>query len=547
MLAFTLFNLVSLVSLGKVLASRLSVLALILSALLSSNAFAGRDETLIAVREQGPNSLDIQGVGTNRPAYGLSWNVYDRLLSFGLKTAPNGDLSYDYQKIAPEIAESWQISSDGKYIDFFLNKKASFHDGSPVTAEDVKWSYERALAVGGFPTFQMKAGSIEDPAQFEVIDAHTFRLHLKRTDKLTLPDLAVPVAAIYNSKLARQHATETDPWALEWLKNNAAGSGAFKVEKFEPGVQVVLSRNEKWVGGPVPKMEKVVERVVPSSSTRRALIERGDVDVSFDLPPKDFAQLTTNPKVKVQGIPVENFMWFIDMNVTMAPFNNLKVRQAIAAAIPYDAIYDSASFGRAAKLYGASSMTPTTIEWPQPYPNTTDLTKAKKLLTEAGFPEGFSTSLYYNLGQATWAEPIALQVQQNLKQIGITLTLEKIPGANWRGEMGKKSMPFLINDMGGWLNYPDYFFFWNYHSQNGVFNTMSYQNEEMDKYIDAARFAANQEEYEKNVKGFIAKAFSDTPRIPLFQSNLDVALRPDIQGYQYWFHRQLDYRQLYRK
>ncbi|WP_373086929.1 ABC transporter substrate-binding protein [Zhongshania sp.] len=522
-------------------------LAFVAALLGSLNASAGRNETLIVVREQGANSLDIQGLGTNRPAYGTSWNVYDRLLSFGVKTAANGDLSYDYQSLKPELAASWRVSEDGKYIDFMLRKDAVFHDGSSVTAADVQWSFARALAVGGFPTFQMKAGSIESAEQFEVVDKHTFRLHLLRDDKLTLPDLAVPVAAIYNASLAKQHATDADPWALEWLKTNDAGSGAYQVEKFEPGVQVVLSRFDAWRSGPLPKMEKVVERVVPSSSTRRAMSERGDVDVSFDLPPKDFAQLIDNPKVKVQGIPVENFMWFLDMNVNMPPFDKLKVRQAIAAAIPYQAIFDSVSYGRAAKLFGGEQAQPTSIDWPQAYPYNTDLKKAKALLTEAGYPDGFKTSLYYNLGLATWSEPIALQVQQNLRQIGIELTLEKIPGANWRGEMGKKSMPFLINDMGGWLNYPDYFFFWNYHSQNGVFNTMSYQNPEMDAYIDAARFAPDQASYIENVKGFIGKAFADVPRIPLFQSNLDVATRLDIQGYQYWFHRQLDYRQLYRK
>lgn len=522
-------------------------LALMVGLLGSGKALAGREETLIVVREQGANSLDIQGLGTNRPAYGTSWNIYDRLLGFGVKTAPNGDLSYDYQNLAPELAESWMVSADGKYIDFTLRRDAVFHDGSPVTAEDVKWSFERALAVGGFPTFQMKAGSIESAEQFEVIDPHTFRLHLLRRDKLTLPDLAVPVAAIYNAQLAKRHATETDPWALEWLKNNDAGSGAYTVEKFEPGVQVVLSRFEKWRGGPLPKMERVVERVVPSASTRRAMIERGDVDVSFDLPPKDFAQLAKNPKVKVQGIPVENFMWFLDMNVTQPPFDNVDVRQAIAAAIPYESIFTSVAYGRAAKLYDGLNTVPQTIDWPQPYPYRTDMAKARALLAKAGYPNGFKTSLFYNLGLATWSEPIALQVQQSLRQLGIELTLEKIPGANWRGEMGKKSMPFLINDMGGWLNYPDYFFFWNYHSQNGVFNTMSYQNPEMDKYIDAARFSSDQSDYAANVKGFIGKAFADAPRIPLFQSNLDVATRPDVHGYQYWFHRQLDYRQLYRQ
>src|SRR5690606_27118072 len=117
---------------------------------------------------------------------------------------------------------------------------------------------------------------------------------------------------------------------------------------------------------------------------------------------------------------------------------------------------------------------------------------------------------------------------------------------NWRAEMGKKSMGFLLNDMGGWLNYPDYFFFWNYHGQNAVFNTMSYQNPEMDKLIDTARFAESEDLYQQSVKGFIKIAFDDVPRIPLYQSNLDVALSPKVSGYQYWFHRQVDYRQLWK-
>jgi peptide/nickel transport system substrate-binding protein len=151
------------------------------------------------------------------------------------------------------------------------------------------------------------------------------------------------------------------------------------------------------------------------------------------------------------------------------------------------------------------------------------------------------------LGRATWAEPTALLVQDGLKKIGVDLTIEKVPGATWRAMEVQKNMPILINDMGGWLNYPDYFFFWNFHSQNAVFNTMSYQDKEMDKYIDGARFATSTEEYEKNVKAFIKKAIEDSPRIPLFQENLDVAMQKNIDGYQYWFHRQIDYRQISKK
>lgn len=506
------------------------------------SAAGSRLTTLVVAREEGSNSLDIQGVGTNRPAYGTSWNVYDRLITHGKKTLKDGQASYDFTSVQPELAERWDV--DDRSITFYLRKDATFHDGTPVTAEDVKWSFDRAVSIGGFPTFQMKAGSLEKPEQFEVVDAHTFRVKLLRKDKLTLPDLAVPVAAIYNSKLAKRHATPDDPWAQQWLKNNDAGGGAYRVSKFEPGVQEVFTRFEAWKSGPRPAVARVVVRVIPSASTRRAMLERGDVDISFDLPPRDAAELLRDDKLRVEGLPVENFMWFVDMNVTKPPFDDLNVRRAIAAAVPYDKIIESSCFGRCRPLFGAPEGPPKTAEWPQPFPFRTDLAKARRLLAASRYPKGFASKLYLNLGLASISEPIAILLQQNLKQIGVDVSLEKVPAANWRGEMGKKSMPFLINDMGGWLNYADYFFFWNYHGQNAVFNTMSYRSFEMDRFIDSARFTEDAARYESDVKGFIAKAFEDVPRIPLFQSNLDVAMKPAISGYQYWFHRQLDFRQL---
>src|SRR5262245_58940700 len=123
-----------------------------------------RQETLLVVTEYGPNNFDIHGVGTNRPGYEVSWNCYDRLMSHGTKTLPDGTLSYDRDAFAPELAEEWSIGDMS--ITFKLRKSATFHDGTPITAKDVKWSFDRAVTVGGFPTFQMKAGSLEDPKQF---------------------------------------------------------------------------------------------------------------------------------------------------------------------------------------------------------------------------------------------------------------------------------------------------------------------------------------------------------------------------------------------
>ena len=147
-----------------------------------------RKELLVVANEFGPNSLDIHTVGANRPSYGVSWVCYDRLMTFGRKTLPNGQVTYDYAKLEPELAESWIVAPDNSHVVFRLRRNAKFHDGTPVTAKDVKWSFDRAVSVGGFPTFQMAAGSLEKPEQFVVVDDHTFTVKFLRKDKLTMND-----------------------------------------------------------------------------------------------------------------------------------------------------------------------------------------------------------------------------------------------------------------------------------------------------------------------------------------------------------------------
>jgi len=116
---------------------------------LGSSALAqSRNETLLVVTELGPNSMDIHGVGANRPSYQASWNLYDRLLSYGVKTLPDGSKMYDYAVLKPELAESWQVAPDGMSVTLKLRRDAKFHDGTPVTARDVKWSFDRAVTVG---------------------------------------------------------------------------------------------------------------------------------------------------------------------------------------------------------------------------------------------------------------------------------------------------------------------------------------------------------------------------------------------------------------
>src|SRR5437762_3037520 len=502
-----------------------------------------RSETLLIVSESGPNNLDIHGTGTNVPGYEVSWNCYDRLITHEMKTGPGGVQYYDRDKIKPELAEDMNVGDMS--ATFKLKKNAKFHDGAPVTAKDVKWSLDRAIGVGGFPAFQMSAGSLTKPEQFVVVDDYTVRVDFAKKDRLTIPDLAVIVPCVVNSELLKKNASEKDPWGLEFAKQQTAGSGAYKVTKWTAGTEVIMERNDAWAGGPLPKVKRVIWRMVPSAGNRRALLERGDADISYDLPNKDFVELKDSGKLNIISTPYSNGIQYIGMNVSKPPFDNLKVRQAVAYAIPYQKIMDAVLFGLSKPMFGAAANTPTEVAWPQPHKYTTDIAKAKQLMAEAGYPNGFETTLSFDLGFAGVNEPLCVLTQESLAQIGIKVTINKIPGATWRTELNKKVMPLYTNVFSGWLDYPEYFFIWCYHGKNSIFNTMSYQSKTMDGFVDGAVTAAAEGDktgYDKDVRGFVDTAFADMPRIPLFQPYVNIAMQKNITGYQYWFHRRLDYR-----
>lgn len=506
---------------------------------------AGRKDTMVIVTGYGPNSMDIHRKGTNRPAYQIAVNLYDRLIGFGTKNAPDGSLMYDYANLTPELAESWKIADDGMSVVFNLRKDATFWDGSPVTADDVKWSLDRAVSVGGFPSVQMKAGVLINKDQFEVVDAHTFRVKFIRKSKLTLPDLAVPVPVIINSKVARKHATEKDPWATEYLHKNPAGGGAFMLERWDAGQQTVYKRFDNWKSGPLPAMERVIVREVPSPSTRRALVVRGDVDVSLALPPKDTAELQAAGKLTVVGTPIENCMHALGLNLKFKPFQDKRVRQAVAYALPYDKIFKAAAYERGVPMWGGKSFTPKDISWPQPFPYDTDLDKAKALLKEAGYESGFEVPMSFNLGLAQWQEPTSLLIQEGLAKVGIKTPIDKVPGASFRTKaLVEKDLMMHLKTFGGWLNYPDYYFFWAMLDKH-LFNSMNYRNEEIEKLVPPTLdMEVDDPVYIANVKRLITIFFEEVPMIPIYQPSLDVAMQKHVEGYKYYFHRILDARWL---
>ncbi|MDB4838103.1 ABC transporter substrate-binding protein [Marinomonas sp.] len=194
-------------------------------------------------------------------------------------------------------------------------------------------------------------------------------------------------------------------------------------------------------------------------------------------------------------------------------------------------------------MWGRDTKETVTTQWPQPFPYSTNIEKAKTLLAEAGYPNGFEVPISINLGFSQWTEPTALLLQENLKAIGITAPVNKIPGASWRTKaLVEKGLELHLKNFGGWLNYPDYYFFWAY-IKGHLFNSMNYDNPEVKSLVDSSlNMPVNDPQYPVNVKRLINIATDEVPMIPLWQPSLDVVMRDNVSGYVNWFHRQLDIR-----
>jgi peptide/nickel transport system substrate-binding protein len=502
----------------------------------------GAADTLVYVREYGPNSFDIQSPIANRAVYELSWNTYDRLITYGVKKDENGNDMYAKGKFEPELAQEWDVGP--KSATFKLRRDATFYDGTPVTAQDVKWSFDRMAHMAGPAKTSLDFLALTHTDQFVAVDDYTFRVDYDHLDRQLLPILACPLSPIMNSQLAKKNATATDPWAQVWLKSHTAGGGAYGVTSPLGEQQVVFVRNDKWRSGPLPKVKRVVERVIPEVATRRAVLERGDADVVVDLTPKDISQMANDSRIKTVSTPMQTSVCYLSMQNKMLPFNSLKVRQAIAYAIPYQRIMEVALFNRGRPLFGATGDV-TTPAWPQPTEYRTDLAKAKQLLTEAGFPNGFDTTLSFNLGASVRDEPTCVLIQESLAQIGIRVTLDKIAGSNWFSSFSSKKLPFLLNNYGCWYDYPEVYFYWAYHgARNEMFNTASYQNPALDRLVDEARVETDKAKYDQEVIDFIKIAHHDVPVVPIYQPMFEVAMQKNVTGYRYWFFFQVDFRSL---
>jgi peptide/nickel transport system substrate-binding protein len=522
--------------------------ALAIAVLPGAAAAQTRAETLRQVTGNNINTLDLTMPGATRESFGIGMQLYDRLVAFGRKPVPGGFI-YDATNIRGELAESFTVSPDGMRFTFTIRRDAKWHDGTPVTSADVKWSLDRHVSANSLAKSQLQITSWTSPDQFRVIDERTVEAVLPRPDRRGLMNLCVPYCIMINSTLAKRHATAEDPWAQTWMKDNVAGGGAYTVENFRTGEQLILRRNENWKNGPdgsLPFFRRVIAQTVPEAATRANLIERGDADISIDLLASDVAALQGRGRVKVFSTPIANGFTHIAMNTRMAPFDNVKVRKAIAAALPYDDMFQASIFGRGAKLFGGDwTGTPPDASFPRAMPQSLNLDRAKQLLAEAGMPNGFSTTFTLSTGAASANEPVGALLKESLARIGIQVEIQKMPDAQFNTAQAEKRLGLFIDGATAWLPETDYYMKL-YFTRDQRWNFSNFNNAEMNALTEQSQYELDPAKYEVMCKRMVAILDEEQPEIFLWQPNNETVMARSLEGATYQYYRQIDFRDLSR-
>lgn len=344
-------------------------------------------DTLVVSDGANPKSLDPRATNDN-PSARVTVQIYDRLVEQDEET-----------NIQPGLAESWE-QPDATTTIFHLRKGIKFHNGEELKASDVKFSLDAMKAS------PQTSEIIEPLKEVVVLDDYTVKVITKYPFTALLNHLAHPAASIVNEKAVKE--------AGDSYGQHPVGTGPYKFVEWVSGDKVVLAANEDYYLG-APAIKNLIFKVIVETTNRTIGLETGEVDIAYDIDGLDRNKIAEDPKLKLEEAP-DLSMTYLGFNTKKAPLDNLKVRQAIAYAIDQQPIIDTAYQGAAEaadSIIGPNVFAHTDkgIHYKQ------NMEKAKALLAEAGYPNGFKTEIWINDNPTR--RDIAVILQDQLKQVGI--------------------------------------------------------------------------------------------------------------------------------
>src|SRR5216117_3701540 len=324
---------------------------------------------------------------------------------------------------APSLAESWQVSPDGRVYEFTLRKGVKFHNGDPLTSEDVRFSFERYKGASA-KAIHDRVAAVETPSPLQV----KFRLKNPWPDFMTFYTAASGAGWIVPKKYVEKVGDDG-------FKKAPVGAGPYKFVSFNPGVELVLEAFEGY-WRKTPSVKRLVFKVITDESTRLAALKRNEVDVVYSIRGELAEELQRTPGLALKPTVIQAPQWvsMLDQWDPKSPWHDRRVRLAANLAVDRKALNQAITLGHSRLTY---SIIPSTFDyyW-QPPAYEFDPAQAKKLLAEAGFPNGFDAGDYYiDISYANVQEPIA----GYLEQVGIrTKLVSRERASHWSTYADKK-------------------------------------------------------------------------------------------------------------
>ena len=455
-------------------------------------------------------------------------NAYDRLLRYEVA---------DPSKLVADLAKSWNVSADGKTYTFELKSGLKFASGNPITADDVVFSFQRAVMMDKSPAFILTQFGLNKTNVKEKVK-QTGPLTLTfETDKAYAPTfvyncLTANVASVIDKALVMSKEVNGDMGAA-WLKTNYAGSGPLKLREWRANEIIALERNDNYYGEK-SKMARVIYRHLKESSTQRLLLEKGDVDIARNLTPQDLAAIASNKDIKTTSTP-KGTVYYISLNQKNPNLAKPEVREAMKWLVDYAAIGETLikNIGVVHQnfipvgLLGASTVAPYKL----------DVEKAKALLAKAGLPNGFKVTIDMRTAQPV--QGITEAFQQTAKRAGIDIEILPGDGKQTLTKYRARTHDMYIGQWGA-----DY---WDPHS-NATFaqnpdnaddaksKPLAWRNAwptpELTKKADAAVLERDAGKRKVMYEEMQAEFRKDSPFIMLHQQNETAAVRANLDGFR---------------
>jgi peptide/nickel transport system substrate-binding protein len=430
-------------------------------------------------------------------------SIFDKLVDLD----KNGD-------IVPMLAEKWEVSDDKKTYTFKLRQGVKFHDGTDFNAEAVKFNFERNMAKDSVRRNELKAVD-----KVTVVDPYTVKVELKHP--------FAPFLTVLTDRAGMMVSPEAVKKAGKDFLNKPVGTGPFIFKQRVKGSTITLEKNPNYWRKGLPKLDKVVYKIIPDENVALMNLKSGDVDITNRFPPKEIANVKNDPKITVINEESFGYLGFF-LNTSKPPFNQKELRQAVDLLIDREAIVNVALSGIATPghspfsskhfAYGDSDK----FEKP-------DVAKAKDLLEKAGKANGFSFTL--KIGTTPLNQQVGQMIQNMLKPAGINVKLEKVEFGTLLEQSDKGNMEATLL---GWSGRPDpdqniYDFF----VTDGAQNDSRFSNPEVDKLLNAARAEMDEGKRKAMYDEVMKILHEEVPYIYLYHEHNVFGISKSVQGFEY--------------